>query len=145
MVCLICKNSFVKSEDHWVYYNHIITITKARISRHSTCKRHHIIYCHEHTSSTGHFCCALFMSAKGKKEGVIEEEREKRVNSASCALKRIQEQDCLAIPLFSSTLHTSTERKSWWTIVSGSKERRCSKDIICTDQDISTHITTVKK
>lgn len=52
------------------------------------------------------------MSAKGKKEGVIEEEREKRVNSASCALKGIQEQDCLAIPLFSSTLHTLTERKS---------------------------------
>ena len=75
---LICKNGFIKSEAHQVSYNHITTITKARISRHSTFKRHHVMYHHKHTSSTGHFCCVLFMNAKGKKEGVTEEEREKK-------------------------------------------------------------------
>lgn len=39
------------------------------------------------------------MSAKGKKEGVIEEEREKRVNPVAYALKGIREQDCLATTL----------------------------------------------
>lgn len=41
------------------------------------------------------------MSAKGKKEGVIEEEREeKKSEPVAYALKGIQEQDCSAIPLF---------------------------------------------
>lgn len=39
------------------------------------------------------------MSAKRKKEGVIEEEREKRVNPVAYALKGIWEQDCLTMPL----------------------------------------------
>lgn len=110
MVCLICKNSFISQK----IIERPTTTSSPSLKPESadTALVKDIIYCHEHTSSTGHFCCALFMSAKGKKEGVIEEEREKRVNSASCALKGIQEQDCLAIPLFSSTLHTSTERKS---------------------------------
>lgn len=64
------------------------------------------------------------MSAKGKKEGVIEEEREKRVNPVAYALKGIREQDCLA-----TTLCILLRKGKADEPVSGSKEVCCGKDM----------------
>lgn len=76
MAQLICKNGFIKLEAHRVCYNHITIITKAESADTALLKA--VMLLLQTYLFHGAFCCALFMSAKGKKEGVTEEEREKK-------------------------------------------------------------------
>lgn len=48
--------------------------------------------CVRHTSSTGHFGCALFMSARGKKEGVTEDKEEVKENKPRLQSARSHDQ-----------------------------------------------------
>lgn len=103
-------------------YDHVTTVATARISRHNTIKKIPC-HCHKRTSSTGHFGCALFMSAKGEKEGVTEEEREKKEEWTSClGFKGNSGTGLFCHAAVSSHLHTGTEKGSWCATVSESKE-----------------------